>query len=159
MKIEPVILSDNPDELRAFIRSLQAELYTKTLHVEKLKAQLALLRRARFGQSSEKLDREIDQLELMIGDLEEGRREDRRSIATQLSTPPASAGRAGAAGTIHTCAPAVAIHLLRERIEHEVACACPSCGGTDLTMIGTDEREVLEYVPSASRSLFMRARR
>ena len=39
-------------------------------------------------------------------------------------------------------------HLPRERVEHEAACACPSCGGTDLTLIGTDEREVLEYVPS-----------
>jgi hypothetical protein len=28
------------------------------------------LRRARFGRSSEKLDREIEQLELLIGDLE-----------------------------------------------------------------------------------------
>ena len=48
------------------------ELYAKTLHVEKLKAQLAVLRRARFGQSSEKIDRQIDLLELVIGELEEG---------------------------------------------------------------------------------------
>jgi transposase len=39
-------------------------------------------------------------------------------------------------------------HLPRERVEHPAACACPSCGGTRLTMIGTNEREVLEYVPS-----------
>lgn len=39
-------------------------------------------------------------------------------------------------------------HLPRERVEHEAACACPACGGTRLTRIGTDEREVLEYVPS-----------
>jgi hypothetical protein len=29
------------------------------------------LRRARFGRSSEKLDRDIEQLELLIGELEE----------------------------------------------------------------------------------------
>src|SRR5712691_12660285 len=49
-----------------------AELYAKTLQIEHLKAQLAVLRRARFGRSSEKLDREIEQLELMLGELEEG---------------------------------------------------------------------------------------
>jgi chromosome segregation ATPase len=42
-----------------------AELYAKTLQIEHLKAQLAVLRRARFGRSSEKLDREIEQLELL----------------------------------------------------------------------------------------------
>ena len=36
-----------------------AELYAKTLQIEHLKAQLAVLRRTRFGRSSEKLDREI----------------------------------------------------------------------------------------------------
>jgi integrase len=49
-----------------------AELYSKTLQIEHLKAQLAVLRRARFGRSSEKLDRDIEQLELLIGELEEG---------------------------------------------------------------------------------------
>src|ERR1700710_3199534 len=48
-----------------------AEIHAKTLHIEKLKIQLAVLRRARFGRSSEKLDRDIEQLELLIGELEE----------------------------------------------------------------------------------------
>jgi transposase len=78
-------LPSDPDELRQFAASLQAELarkeieiaanaaeiHAKTLHIEHLKSQLAVLRRARFGRSSEKLDREIEQLELLIGDLEE----------------------------------------------------------------------------------------
>jgi transposase len=42
-----------------------AELYSKTLQIEHLKAQLAVLRRARFGRSSEKLDRDIEQLEAL----------------------------------------------------------------------------------------------
>jgi transposase len=78
-------LPTDPDALRQFAASLQAELarkeieiaanaaeiHAKTLHIEQLKAQLAVLRRARFGRSSEKLDRKIEQLELLIGDLEE----------------------------------------------------------------------------------------
>src|SRR5208282_993476 len=67
----------------------EQELYAKTLHIEKLKAQLALLRRARFGRSSEKLDHDIEQLELLIGDLEEGQAEsDERTDAVK---PAASA--------------------------------------------------------------------
>jgi transposase len=78
-------LPTDPDDLRLFAAGLQAELarkeieiaanaleiHAKALHIEKLKAQLAVLRRARFGRSSEKLDRDIEQLELLIGDLEE----------------------------------------------------------------------------------------
>ncbi|WP_028055560.1 hypothetical protein [Sinorhizobium medicae] len=60
------------EELRALTAQLQAELYAKNLYIEKLKAQLAILKRARFGRSSEKLDRLIEQLELTITDLEEG---------------------------------------------------------------------------------------
>ena len=35
---------------------MPAEIHAKTLYIEKLKMQLAALRRARFGRSSEKLD-------------------------------------------------------------------------------------------------------
>src|SRR3954467_2559770 len=49
-----------------------AQLYAKTLQIEHIKAQLAVLRRTRFGRSSEKLDCEIEQLELVLGELEEG---------------------------------------------------------------------------------------
>ena len=57
MSLATAQLPTDPDALRAFAAALQSELYAKTLYVEKLKAQLATLRRARFGQSSEKLDR------------------------------------------------------------------------------------------------------
>jgi transposase len=63
-------LPTDPQALRSFAADLQAELarkdieiaanaaeiHAKTLHIEKLKMQLAVLRRARFGRSSEKLD-------------------------------------------------------------------------------------------------------
>src|SRR5271165_2069051 len=78
-------LPTDPQALHIFAADLQAELarkeielaanaaeiHAKTLHIEKLKMQLAVLRRARFGRSSEKLDRDIEQLELLIGSLEE----------------------------------------------------------------------------------------
>ncbi len=120
-----------------------AELYAKTLHIEKLKAQLALLRRARFGRSSEKLDHDIEQLELLIGDLEEGQAEsDERTDAVK----PAAASLERK--KLHPVRKPLPDHLPRERVEHPAACVCPSCGGTLLSRIGTDERELLEYVPS-----------
>ena len=34
-----------------------------------------------------------------------------------------------------------------------LACVCPSCGGTDLTLVGTDEREVVERVPAHFKAI------
>ncbi len=71
MSLATASLPSDPDELRAFAVALQAEVYAKTLHIDKLKTELAALRRARFGRSSEKLDRAIERVELAVSDLEE----------------------------------------------------------------------------------------
>lgn len=130
--------------LQSRYAALETELYAKTLHIEKLKSQLAALRRARFGRSSEKLDREIGQLELLIDDLEEG-----GGAASQAEgSSQSSAARAQGGGRIRPVRKALPDHLPRERVMHEAPCSCPACGGTRLSVIGTDTREVLEYVPS-----------
>jgi DNA repair exonuclease SbcCD ATPase subunit len=49
----------------------KARLTTALLEIEHMKMQLAALRRQRYGLSSEKLDREIAQLEMRLEDLEE----------------------------------------------------------------------------------------
>ena len=144
MPLAAAALPSDPAALRAFALSLQAELYAKTLHIEKLKMQLALLRRARFGRSSEKLERDIEQLELLIGELEEGRAES--SERTEAAKPAVSS--AATRERSHPVRLPLPEHLPRERVEHESHCVCPACGGTNLTLISTDEREVLEYVPS-----------
>ena len=66
-------------ELRALLAEREAELAVARaeltgarLRIEQYKAQLAQLRRMQFGRSSEKLDAQIQQLELMLEDLEEG---------------------------------------------------------------------------------------
>jgi transposase len=76
-------LPEDPAELRRFAAALAAEVHSKTLLIEKLRMQLAVLRRARFGRSSEKLDREIEQLELLLGDIEESDAE--RQARTEAS--------------------------------------------------------------------------
>ena len=147
------------DALRAFAADLQAELarkeieiaanaaeiYAKTLHIEKLKMQLAVLRRARFGRSSEKLDRDIEQLELLIGELEEEQAEGdaRAAIADPNQLQVRTRERKQ---PIRKPLPA---HLPRETVTHEPPCVCPGCGSTVFSRMGQDEREVLEYVPSS----------
>ena len=159
-------LPANPNALRTFAADLQAELarkdieiaanaaeiHAKTLHIEQLKMQLAALRRARFGRSSEKLNRDIEQLELLIGALEQdAAAEAARTGTTELDTktdhkPPATTHQRKQ--PVRAPLPA---HLPRQTITHEPACTCPGCGGTTFSRIGQDEREVLEYVPSSSR--------
>src|SRR5260370_7699224 len=59
-------------EREAELATARAELTGARILIEQYKAQLAKLRRMQFGRSSEKLDRQIAQLELMLEDLEEG---------------------------------------------------------------------------------------
>jgi transposase len=125
-----------------------AELYAKTLQVEHLKAQLAVLRRARFGRSSEKLDREIEQLELLIGEFEEGVAES-TARAEQAESKAASPGRAKPKHHKPTGRKPLPAHLPREQLVHAPQGACACCGGTVLRKIGDDVKEVLEYVPSS----------
>jgi transposase len=126
-----------------------AELYSKTLQIEHLKAQLAVLRRARFGRSSEKLDRDIEQLELLIGELEEGvaenkiRAEQAEDKARAISTRTTPTNRQPGGRK------PLPAHLPRERIVHEPAPACACCGSTVLRKLGEDVTELLEYVASS----------
>jgi transposase len=123
-----------------------AELHAKTLQIEHLKAQLAVLKRARFGRSSEKLDREIEQLEFLLGDLEEGIAEG-NARAERARNEPATT-RPPADRKPHGRKP-LPEHLPRERVVHAPPAACTSCGGTALRLIGEDVTEVLEYIPSS----------
>ena len=66
-------LSDLPDDvesLRAIIAEQAVRLQARDSLIEKLRAQLAVLKRARFGRSSEKVERTIAQLELALEDIE-----------------------------------------------------------------------------------------
>lgn len=105
------------------------------LMIEKLRLQLARLKRMQFGRSSEKLSAQIEQLELLIEELE-----------TPTAVPPAPPAPTQRATNKPARRP-LPEHLPREPVIHEAACACPGCGG-GLRRIGEDVSEVLDYVPS-----------
>ncbi len=144
------VIADNEAQLAERDRVIavrDAELYAKTLQIENLRAQLAKLRRARFGRSSEKLDREIEQLELTLGELEEGAVESKTRAARADGKAPKPAAPAGE-DRKHGRKPMPA-HLPRERMVQEPAPVCSGCGGTVLRKLGEDVTEVLEYIPSS----------
>src|SRR3974377_1379478 len=74
----------------AELAAAKAGLIAKDLEIEKLKLQLARLRRMQFGRSSEKIVRTIEQLELRLEELEAG---------TPAGVPRPLAGGGGAAST------------------------------------------------------------
>ena len=149
MSLAHADLPQDPDDLRRVASELQrslaalsAEVHAKTLLIEKLKMQLAVMQRARFGRSSEKLDRDIEQLELLIGDIEETEAEsEARADANKTSAPSSKTRKPSGRAPLPN-------HLPQETIVHDPPCVCPACGGEKFGKIGADEREVLEYVPS-----------
>ena len=56
-------------QLRDTVSTLEQALSVRSLEIEQLKLQLAKLRRMQFGRKSEKLDRQIEQLETRLEDL------------------------------------------------------------------------------------------
>ena len=137
-------LPEDPVELRRFAAALAAEVHAKTLLIEKLRMQLSILRRARFGRSSEKLDREIEQLELLLGDIEEGEAE--RKARSEAFDGEGSSAQRSKKPSVRAPLPD---HLPIETVLHEAPCVCPTCGGAKFGRIGADERVVLEYVSAS----------
>lgn len=130
-------------ELRALLAEREAELAVARaeltgaqLRIEQYKAQLAVLRRMQFGRSSEKLDHQIEQLELLLEDLEEGEAMVRRAPVQSRGERRQPVRRP------------LPEHLPREEIVHDPGSICPGCGGTRFSRIGEDVTEVLEKIPA-----------
>jgi len=138
------------DDLRRDVVWLRAEVHAKALMIEKLRAQLAVLRRARYGRKSEKLDAQVEQLELLIDDIEAGVAEKlaRIGVTEQDAAEATETGASSKKKRKPSNRAPLPDHLPAETIVHEAPCACPTCGGDKFGRIGADERELLEYVPS-----------
>ena len=134
-------LPDDIAALKQIIANLTRDAVVAQAEIAKLKFQLARYRRAEFGRSSEKLARDIAQLELAIETVETDQAE---RLAAQ---PPAVAALIGAAADAQKPARRpLPEHLPREEVVHQAPCTCPGCGGT-LRKIGADVTETLDYVP------------
>jgi transposase len=129
----------NPNELKALIVSQHELIVSRDSEIEQLKLLIAKLRRMRFGRSSEKLDRQIEQLELRLEALQVNNAE------TVAALPKEMASAEPVARSVRRPLPA---HLPREvRTYLPKQEACPDCGG-ELRKLGEDVSEVLERIPS-----------
>ncbi len=132
-------------ERDAALAERDAALLNASLEIEKLKVQLAALRRDRYGKSSERLAAEIGQLEMLIGDLEE----DQAQGEAASEEARRAEGKPGKPRRPALRKPLPA-HLPRETVVHEPVLAC-RCGCADparLTRLGEDVTEVLEKLPA-----------
>jgi transposase len=129
-------LPDDIESLQRLVIEQRAALLSRDVEIEKLKIELARLKRMQFGRSSEQLDQTIAQLELSLEELEASESE----LLAPLVSPPA-------VEKAKTARRALPESLPRETVVHEAPCNCPGCGGS-LRALGEDVAEILEYVPS-----------
>jgi transposase len=139
-------LPDDIDALRALVLEQRAELalarsglVEQRYEIEALKGRLARLLRAAFGQSSEKLRSDIEQLEFLLADQEE------QAAETDTTTEPKTDAK-DRTKPVRAPLPAA---LPRAVIEYTPPCneggGCPACGGR-LHPLGTNETEILDYI-------------
>ena len=128
-------LPDDIEALKRLVLEQHAKLAANTIEIEQLKLLIAKLRRLQFGRSSEKLSREIEQLELRLEELQTAQA---HVPTVEDASEPSSAEK--------PARKPLPEHLPREQVVHQPVCACPDCGGA-LRRIGEDVSEVLEYVP------------
>jgi len=132
-------LPDDVESLQRLLREQQsalaivrAELIEVQLTVEKLRFELARLKRQQYGRSSEQLDAKIAQLELTLEDLEASQAAQPSPMVPVATTPAAKPARRP-----------LPAELPREEVIHPAPCACPACGG-ELRAAGQDVAEMLE---------------
>jgi transposase len=126
-------LPQDIEALKALVFTQRAELASRLAEIDRLHLIIAKLRRLQFGPRSERIDREIEQLQLQLE-------------ALQSASTPVEAAPPAAEEKTQPMRRALPEHLPRERVVHEPACTCPECGAA-MRRIGEDVSEVLDYVP------------
>ena len=147
-------LPEDPALLKALIAQLQAQnkkltttLRAHDLVVQALRLQIARLRKQAFGKSSEKIEREIEQLEFALEDVlvsvaQQG------LVTSGLDDSEAQAAAASAEttpGPRPSRRPRVSADMPRQRHELDPGSTCPECGG-ELRLVGEDVSEILEMI-------------
>jgi len=123
----------------ARVKAINADLEARNALLE---LQNEKMRRALYGQRSERARQLIDQLELGFEELEASASEDEALAII------AAAGASVAAFTRKRPArKPLPEHLPRERVVIAAPCSCPACGSDRLSKLGEDVTETLEVIP------------
>src|SRR6204780_5497993 len=127
------------ETLEALVVAQQEKLLSRNSEIEHLKLIIAKLRRMMFGTKSEKIAREVEQLELKLEELETG----------EAARPPAAPTGSTSTPRRKRKRRPLPEHLPRETHMHMPAEeACSACGG-GLSKLGQDVSEMLEYIPAS----------
>jgi transposase len=145
----PLILPDDTEALKALVLHLQTELRAHSLVIQALRIQIARLKKQKFGASSEKIQREIEQLELVLEGLEIAHAEKNDALADEGAQVCAllqgDAEDQETGRRVPRRKPRVCEATPRERKELDPGEACLECGGA-LRLVGEDVSEILEMV-------------
>jgi transposase len=146
-----MILAERAARLAAEVdaATAKAEKRAVDIEIERLKLEIARLKRARFGQSSEHGKKLLDQLELQLEELEATAAEEASDAAADKADapdPPKDDGEERDARRKPARRP-LPDHLPRTRVVEPVPSACPCCGGK-LHKLGEDVTETLERRPA-----------
>lgn len=128
-------------QLQDVVDSQQCAIATSKAEIEHLKLLIAKLRRMQFGRKSEKLDHQIEQLELRLEELEADEGAAPIRIARLPRALPEQAQRKP-----------LPAHLPRDIQMHlpKSTTHCADCGAP-MKQLGEDVAEQLEYIPASFR--------
>ncbi len=147
------------DQLPDDIEQLKRLLLGREALIAKLVAEIARLKRWRFGRSSERTDAALAQLQLLLEGIQLAAPASPPQVESQAPIP-AEESKVPAAAPKHTgSAPRarkrgeLPAHLPRQIVVHAPSsCACPDCG-SPMRTLGEDIAEQLDYVPGYFRVL------
>ena len=156
MEITPLDSQDELAALRALVADQAAKLDERqaalVAEVEKrdqiisiLRAQLHLLRHKQHGASSEKIDRQIEQYELMLEEIEAARAEaEARTGKAPLPERDETTDKARRKP--------LPDNLVTEDLVYDAPCNCPTCGGSSFFLKAADRVvQVMEHVPASMK--------
>lgn len=109
--------------------------------VDALRVQIVRLKKQKFGASSEKVARNIEQLELALEGLEVAR----AAIDTSADEDAAAAPPHNTSSPRRRGKPVLSEHVVAERRTLDPGSQCPDCGG-ELRLVGEDVSEILDLV-------------
>jgi transposase len=152
MSIATTNLPDDPAFLKAMIIALQAEnakmsatLQAHDQLIQTLRLRIAKLKKQVFGKSSEKIEREIEQLELALEDLLIAAAESNTAPIDEPDEEASVVALADTSEKIMRRRPRVSDKAVRERRELDPGSCCPECGG-ELRLVGEDTSEILDMI-------------
>jgi len=129
-------------EQAAKLESQEAEVSKRDSIIGLLRAQLELLRHRQHGPSSEKIDRKIEQFELMLEEIEASRAEAEmrsgKNPLPELDDAFEKPKRKPLPDGLPT----------EERV-YAAPCNCPTCGGTSFLKAADKVVQVMEHVPAS----------